>query len=1613
LFDYEQQLDTYKIELSNYRRRLEKYEKAQKGILSDYSGSTDFNGKLPKLISTFEYKGQLTIWQNESYNDLVKEFIKEESQNKHGVKFWILKDKLTKEITSKIKKPELPIEPKKEDFDIKEYTTQAKINTKVAALKEGFRKYPRSLIRSEVINNKMFNDAMYQRKSNLNKNNVYNQKSNLSPLIQTALKQQGELTDGRATLHTDTKPNRDNLHNKVITLNKSIQSVKFFISKSYGEGKRGSKQYIKIDSISLNEEQEILNKLGLLKVTNGKLEERRLSGKNIDIEKYKIQLIEFNNKLTKHKVTVKKDDFGAAHFEVILNDKYIDDLIAYSKNYKLDNELDYSKKFQFNSLFKNMVNKLGLDRTNIILSYNNINLLTKEQVEQFLDKIDNENPSSEFDSRQNTDFAIDYTEENEENEVKETINTIIEDMLDDSGAINLDIDIKEIPTSEKRYIKTIYSEFQTKLNERYNIYLNLLKKLPKGEEKRKLILDMRRLKQASIKIKKEDSNIWNILTYIENDILILNDKLKSNNITNKELQYYYDVLNLWGSVITDWNTDDGTNLNDYIRANLEFQRAIITYQGTINKLKDELLNLDKQIAISESNKYMNSVLEHNNLIHLKEITKGTEEALDLSRTGNKLADYIFKLMNKAENVKTIRFNLFAEGLKEQLSKLEGKYDLSNKDVQRLLFEEMDDVLTGNLISRNTGKFQVQMKELESMRNKLSNSKYLSKQSRLISKKEDEILNFIYLDEYINEDNMLVKSKLDELKQKIAAKYDSDYADKLINDIINKQELFIQDAISMKSWIRDKISTEKKYEYVRKIYSDDNVGDNMKRIEMEVNSIYKQWYAKNNPYDYKNRKKHSKNLNGNAHKYLTFIPKEKFHSNKFKDLQKETELYEFYKYVKTNLDEYKSYLPLNVQERLLENFLPIIFQDHIKLTNKLKSSFSDIIDSINENTTVTLSQSITKLDITGKEILNIPIRYIKNSAIELKLYSNKLTEIINDGKLNPKELEEYVNKRDKLNKQILELESKMNTDIVFLLKSFALMAENYRAYNVIENDVKSAQRIIKNIKSITPTKRMEQINAKNGQVNIQEGAKNLMSSIDYSIKAMMYQQKKEHAQLGKKVIFKDKELQSKYDNIQKKIKLNNQKYILGIKDGNKEKSLTYFQYSMNNKQLEQEIQKLFDEEQPKIRTFDTYADTLTHITGMVNLGWNIKSAINNYAFGKLSLNMHAIGEEDFTRDHLKQAYKLLNKAELTGQNSQLVTKIKYLSDKYNVVFEVNEAAYGAKSIQETTESRFKDMFKSFGMTRRGEYYLQNAAMIAMMLNINIKVKDKITNQISEINLWDAYNSMGKFRDDVLYINEDGSETDIPIDYDSNIEVNEKSNSYYKLLEHIQQLNKMIHGNYDPRSPIKGKAKWYGRMAFQYKTWVPEGAAYRFETEKWDDMLGRDRKGKYKTALEIGLFKSFKLIFKSFFNKKNIDSIEFAKNVDRANMLKNLQEVRYLGYMLLANGIMRLTTMILTANGDDDDYKIKILRTLINQLSRLTGDLRFYMNLEGMYDLIGNGLPSAKYVLDWLNWIKDATKLATSDTYTMEDWLWSGAKQVPGFNELRKWYNEMEKLNSDYN
>ena len=140
-----------KLYNENYDNQLKNYESAQQGIIPEYySTYTNLNGKLSRKIHVFvlnseKTKNEVGMWQKDEDYDIVKDFIVGEDENQHGVKFWILSNQFKKEALNSYKEPIKGISQEKE------YTSQAEINFKIAALKEVARKYPRSLVTSKVV----------------------------------------------------------------------------------------------------------------------------------------------------------------------------------------------------------------------------------------------------------------------------------------------------------------------------------------------------------------------------------------------------------------------------------------------------------------------------------------------------------------------------------------------------------------------------------------------------------------------------------------------------------------------------------------------------------------------------------------------------------------------------------------------------------------------------------------------------------------------------------------------------------------------------------------------------------------------------------------------------------------------------------------------------------------------------------------------------------------------------------------------------------------------------------------------------------------------------------------------------------------------------------------------------------------------------------------------------------------------------------------------------------------------------------------------------------------------------------------------------------------------
>jgi hypothetical protein len=223
--------------------------------------------------------------------------------------------------------------------------------------------------------------------------------------------------------------------------------------------------------------------------------------------------------------------------------------------------------------------------------------------------------------------------------------------------------------------------------------------------------------------------------------------------------------------------------------------------------------------------------------------------------------------------------------------------------------------------------------------------------------------------------------------------------------------------------------------------------------------------------------------------------------------------------------------------------------------------------------------------------------------------------------------------------------------------------------------------------------------------------------------------------------------------------------------------------------------------------------------------------------------------------------------------------------------------------------------------------------------------------------------------------------------------------------------MTHGDYNNQLKVKSTAA--GRALTQFRTWMFEGFANRFEGEKVDDMLsyGRDepyiRKGRYRSytagqlttagigigtmmlpgigtligagigivagkiggmqtqysAVEDTLYSLKQLARKLMFMKPDFEG-RFSE-VDAANMRKNMMELHImLGLMGVA--------LLLKATIEDDDEDQMITNFLLNQTIRLRTDIAFYTNPLEAEKLTKTAIPMASLVQDSYELIGDIKK-----------------------------------------
>lgn len=257
------------------------------------------------------------------------------------------------------------------------------------------------------------------------------------------------------------------------------------------------------------------------------------------------------------------------------------------------------------------------------------------------------------------------------------------------------------------------------------------------------------------------------------------------------------------------------------------------------------------------------------------------------------------------------------------------------------------------------------------------------------------------------------------------------------------------------------------------------------------------------------------------------------------------------------------------------------------------------------------------------------------------------------------------------------------------------------------------------------------------------------------------------------------------------------------------------------------------------------DTIKSYTGVVGLGLNTFSAISNVTGGSIQLFIDAVGGEHFNYKNLTKAKKNyfsllpaflgeVNTTNKTNKLALLIDKFDALEEFYN-----NSKAQGGFS---NAFSRIIGNTNLYLLNNLGEHYLHSMTMLAMLDSYKVKYKGE------EISLFDAFeveeikDSNGKtlsaelkLKDGIKKLNgEDLTDNDI-------IE--------YKLK--IGKVNQSLNGafNEDDKGAIHRGA--LGRMAMQFRQWMPAHYNRRYAGAYYDAAMNQWREGYYRTLGRFSL------------------------------------------------------------------------------------------------------------------------------------------------------------------
>ncbi|KKM67398.1 hypothetical protein LCGC14_1471550, partial [marine sediment metagenome] len=416
-----------------------------------------------------------------------------------------------------------------------------------------------------------------------------------------------------------------------------------------------------------------------------------------------------------------------------------------------------------------------------------------------------------------------------------------------------------------------------------------------------------------------------------------------------------------------------------------------------------------------------------------------------------------------------------------------------------------------------------------------------------------------------------------------------------------------------------------------------------------------------------------------------------------------------------------------------------------------------------------------------------------------------------------------------------------------------------------------------------------------------------------------------------------------------------------------------------------------------------------------MGWNAFSGFTNMGFGWVANVMEANFALIYDKKDLAWATKKVFNSVLKNYTFNLVEtndakKIRNLANRLDILSETSNEIY-----QRTYKSSAKKPFawlRPFNIQNRTEYFNQTPIMLAIMHNTFFDTTK------GKVMAYECFNEDGRWNEE---------------DFGP-----KPKEAVGKLQTKMAEAIARVHGNYNSEMPILANKKVWTTALKQFRTWMLEGVADRFQREIYSEALGITLYGRHRIGhggfafinwarpkdMEEGERLTFGDVAKNtgytiiqLLRKLTFQNTKFEDKFtegDAANLRKNLSELVIMGQV--AGFILMLSAL----GGDDDDDKFTfwMKNYLLNLLARVQDDLTYYVSPISFERLTKQSIPAMSIVTDFAQLIDASIDTAmgkgriTRGIYTGEHKLFRAMnRNLPFFSKVQANVGAMKQVYGD--